>query len=122
MKSALIRLTATVGVVGFTPAAVAAQTPKDEVQGGIDLATGGAAAGSPSFETIVQNVIDILLWVVGIASVVMLIVGGIRYVVSAGDQNAVQGAKNTILYAIVGLVISLLAFTLVNFVVTETTT
>ena len=49
----------------------------------------------------------------------MLIVGGIRYVVSGGDQSAVQGAKNTILYAIVGVVVAILAFAVVNFVITS---
>lgn len=68
-------------------------------------------------EGIVESVLDILYWVVGVASVIMLIIGGIRYVVSAGDQNAVTGAKNTILYAIVGLVIAFAAFAISNFVI-----
>lgn len=72
---------------------------------------------SLSVEEIIQNIINALLFIVGIASVIMLIIGGIRYVVSAGDQNAVTGAKNTILYAIVGIIISFLAFALVNFVI-----
>jgi hypothetical protein len=63
------------------------------------------------------TVADILLFLVGAISVIMLIIGGIRYVVSAGDQQAVTNAKNTILYAIVGIVIAFLAFAAVNFVV-----
>jgi hypothetical protein len=51
----------------------------------------------------------------------MLIVGGIRYVVSGGDSTAVQNAKNTILYAIVGVVVAILAFAVVNFVITSFT-
>ena len=47
----------------------------------------------------------------------MLIIGGIRYVVSGGDSGAVTSAKNTILYAIVGIVVAILAYALVNFVV-----
>ena len=47
----------------------------------------------------------------------MVIIGGIRYVISAGDQNAVTAAKNTILYAIMGLVIAMLAYALVRFIV-----
>jgi multisubunit Na+/H+ antiporter MnhB subunit len=46
----------------------------------------------------------------------MLIIGGIRYVVSAGDQNAVTSAKNTILYAIIGIIVAFLAYAAVNFV------
>jgi hypothetical protein len=51
----------------------------------------------------------------------MLIIGGVRYVVSAGDQNAVTSAKNTILYAIIGIVIAFLAYAAVNFVSNQLT-
>ena len=63
-----------------------------------------------------QTIANILLFVVGAISVLMLIVGGIRYVVSAGDQQAVTNAKNTILYAIVGIVLAFIAFAAVQFV------
>ena len=66
--------------------------------------------------SIFNSVTNALLFLVGAISVIMLIVGGIRYVVSAGDQNAVTGAKNTILYAIVGIIVSFLAYAAVNFV------
>jgi len=95
------------------PASVFAQS--DQIKVGINAATPGDVS-NVSIQQIISNVVNILLWVVGIASVIMLIVGGIRYVVSAGDQNAVQGAKNTILYAIVGLVVAFLSYALVNFV------
>ncbi|MFZ2494721.1 MAG: hypothetical protein WAW60_03070 [Candidatus Saccharimonadales bacterium] len=64
-----------------------------------------------------KTVTNILLYIVGAISVIMLIIGGIRYVVSGGDQSAVTAAKNTILYAIVGIVVAILAFAAVNFVV-----
>lgn len=66
-----------------------------------------------------KTVTNILLYIVGAVSVIMLIIGGIRYVVSGGDQQAVTAAKNTILYAIVGIVVAILAFAAVNFVVTN---
>ena len=47
----------------------------------------------------------------------MIVIGGVRYTVSNGDSNAVTGAKNTIMYAIVGLVVAIIAYALVNFVV-----
>lgn len=62
------------------------------------------------------TVTNILLFVIGAIAVVMLIIGGIRYVVSAGDQNAVTSAKNTILYAIIGIIVAFLAYAAVNFV------
>lgn len=70
--------------------------------------------GSTGAFTLVTNV---LLFIIGAVSVIMLIIGGIRYTVSGGDSGAVTSAKNTILYAIVGIVVALLAYALVNFVV-----
>jgi hypothetical protein len=67
---------------------------------------------------VVTGVINWLLYIVGIASVIMIIVGGIRYASSAGNEKAVTGAKNTIIYAVIGLAASLLAWVIVNFVIT----
>ncbi len=70
--------------------------------------------GSQGVFKIITNV---LLFIIGAISVIMLIIGGIRYTVSGGDSGAVTSAKNTILYAIVGIVVALLAFAVVNFVI-----
>jgi len=70
----------------------------------------------------VSNITNILLFIVGALSVIMLIVGGFRYVVSGGNASAVTAAKNTILYAIVGLIVAFLAFAVVNFVLGALTT
>lgn len=69
--------------------------------------------------SIFQTVANILIFIVGIIAVIMLIIGGIRYAISGGDDSNVKAAKNTILYAIVGLVVAFLAFAAVNFVVTQ---
>ncbi len=66
--------------------------------------------------SIFTQVVNVLLFIIGAISVIMLIIGGIRYTISAGDSGNVTAAKNTILYAIVGLVIAILAFAIVNFV------
>ena len=68
---------------------------------------------------IFRTITNVLLFLIGAISVIMLIVGGIRYVVSGGDSSAVQNAKNTILYAIVGIVVAILAYAVVNFVVSS---
>jgi len=62
------------------------------------------------------TVSNTLLFVIGALSVVMIIVGGIRYVISGGKEANVTKAKNTILYAIIGLVVALLAYAMINFV------
>ena len=63
-----------------------------------------------------RQITKTILYIVGILAVIMLIWGGIRYVVSGGDSKKVTDAKNTILYAIIGLVISFFAFAIVNFI------
>ncbi len=64
-----------------------------------------------------QTITNVLLFIIGAISVIMLIIGGIRYTVSNGDAAAVTSAKNTILYAVIGIVIAILAYALVNFVI-----
>lgn len=67
------------------------------------------------------QITNTVLYIVGIISVIMLIYGGLRYVISGGDSKKVTDAKNTILYAIIGLIISILAFAIVNFVINAIT-
>lgn len=85
--------------------------------GKCDPAKLGASADKLS--TVLNNIIDVLSIVIGIAAVIMLIVGGFRYVVSAGDSNGITSAKHTIIYAIVGLVIVSLAQVIVRFVLNK---
>lgn len=70
-----------------------------------------------SVDTLVKNIINILLWAIGIVSVIMLIIGGFRYVTSNGDSSQVTAAKNTIMYSVIGLIIAIFAYAIVNFVV-----
>ncbi len=64
-----------------------------------------------------RTLTNVLLYLIGAISVIMLIIGGLRYVVSGGDSTAVQGAKNTILYAIVGIIVAVLSYAAVSFVI-----
>lgn len=64
-----------------------------------------------------KQITNTILYIVGIIAVIMLIIGGLRYVTSGGDAKKVTDAKNTVLYAIIGLVISFLAYAIVNFVI-----
>lgn len=67
---------------------------------------------------IVTKVINFLLFAVGLVAVIMIIYGAIQYTTSAGDTAKITTAKNTILYAIVGLIVAIIAYSLVNFVIT----
>ncbi len=64
-----------------------------------------------------KQVTNTILYIVGIIAVIMLIIGGIKYVISGGDSKKVTDAKNTILYAIIGLIIAFLSYAIVNFVI-----
>lgn len=65
---------------------------------------------------VINQFTNIVLYIVGFISVVMLIWGGIRYIISGGDNKKITDAKNTILYALLGLVIAFFAYAIVNFV------
>jgi len=73
-------------------------------------------------EGLIRTIINVFSVIVGSISVIMIIVGGFRYITSAGDSNNVSGAKNTILYAIVGLIIVAFAQIIVQFVLQRTVT
>jgi len=74
-----------------------------------------------------QGGINLAIGVIGFIAVVVIIYGGFMYTTSAGDSNKVTKAKNAIMYGIIGLVVAMLAFAIVNFVIgglfsTSTTT
>lgn len=69
--------------------------------------------------TTVNQIINVVLGVIGIVAVVVIILGGISYLISQGDAGKVAKAKNTILYGVIGMFIALLAFAVVNFVLTS---
>ena len=107
----------------FAPANVSAAAVATDCSGTVDITdsskcsqpngTNGTLFGPAGIFTTIMNVI---LFVVGSIAVLMLIYGGVRYTISGGDEKAVTSAKNTILYAIIGIVVALLAYAIVNFV------
>jgi hypothetical protein len=83
-------------------------------------ANGGSSvcgAKNDNAASMVKNVINTLLYVLGMIAIIMIVIGGIRYTTSNGDSAGTKGAKDTILYAVVGLIIALLSYAIVNFVV-----
>jgi hypothetical protein len=69
---------------------------------------------------LVKNIVDVMSLVVGAVAVIMIIIGGLQYVLSGGDSGKVGNSKNTILYAVVGLVVVALAQVIVRFTVQST--
>jgi hypothetical protein len=70
---------------------------------------------------LIRTIVNLLSAVVGIVAVIMIIFGGLRYITSGGNDTSVTGAKNTILYAIIGLIIVALAQVLVRFTLNKVT-
>ena len=114
-------------VSGIIIAAIAALLLVSPV-GAEGLTDGGATAGANAARGesqpaelfgdggIFAQITNVMLFIVGAISVIMIIIGGLRYVLSGGDSANVSAAKNTILYAIVGIIVSLLAFAAVSFI------
>ena len=100
--------------IGLNSATAGAQV--DEINKGINAVGGSKSSATLQVDEIVLAVVNWLLFAVGVISVIMLIVGGIKYATSAGDSNKVTSAKNTIMYAIIGLAVAVLAFAIVGFV------
>lgn len=85
--------------------------------GGANCAQGNNTPGSLfGDQGIFKTIVNIMLFLVGAIAVIMLIFGGVRYVTSAGAQDQITAAKNTIMYAIIGIIVAVLAFAIVNFV------
>ncbi len=110
-------------VAVFTPVAPSANaadcgTASQGIEAGINCAQGEGVPGNlfQGEDSIFTTVVNVLLFVIGAISVIMLIYGGIRYTTSGGNSANVTAAKNTILYAIIGLIVAFLAFAIVNWV------
>lgn len=108
-------------VVGVGAAALpAGNVSAINVFGGCDGNSGAEvckARNDDNATGMVKGAINTMLFVLGIIAVIMIIVGGIRYTTSAGDASRVKAAKDTIMYSVVGLVVAIMAFAIVNFVV-----
>jgi len=76
-------------------------------------------AQGDSLSPMIKIVINTLLFVLGMIAVIMIVIGGIRYTTSNGDAGSVKSAKDTILYAVVGLIVAILSYAIVNFVVSR---
>lgn len=86
-------------------------------EGGVSSTnTGNVPETIDGSDGLITRVVNILLWAIGVISVIMIIIGGIRYATSNGDSNNAKSAMNTIMYAVVGLVIAIFAYAIVNFV------
>ncbi len=121
MKKLLLTLTLlTVLILPFTTSVYAQSSDGAKAAcDAIGVASGGSSCGTTSTSSLdhtISTVVNILSIVVGLVAVIMIIVAGLKFITSQGDSNNVASARNTILYAIVGLVVVALAQVIVKFV------
>ena len=107
-----------IGLLGvFTPVVSAAN--------GIDICSNGnensvycknKGSGETQVNGIIKTIVEVLLMAVGAISIIMIVIGGILFALSSGDAQKAAKARSTILYAVVGLIVSVFASAIVNFV------
>ena len=121
MKKILITFGLIIAIIGSFITAAGIYENKAYADSAADLIKQGADStgqqDSRSAGDIAKDVVNIMFFIVGVMAVIMIIWGGIRYVLSAGNSAALTSAKNTIMYAIIGLIVAILAYTIVNFVI-----
>lgn len=80
---------------------------------------GGEEADPEDINVTIERVLNIASVIIGVIAVVMIMIGGFRYITSAGDANRTKAAKDTLLYAVIGLIIVALAQFIVRFVISN---
>lgn len=118
LKKILIVLTLALGVVGIAaPVNVSAIDVWEQPCAGDNTGSTLCSSQSDDAQSIIRNVVNTLLFVLGAVSVVAIIIGGIMFAVSAGNADQIKRAKNTILYSVVGLAVAFAAYAIVNWVI-----
>lgn len=121
MKSLIASLLICLGMLVGMSGPVLALDAKGSVQCGVNQVSGktdcaGPGNGSTSIGSLLTKIIEIVSLLVGAIAVLMIIIGGFRYVTSAGSDSATAAARKTIIYALVGLVVAATAQIIVHFV------
>lgn len=122
IKKVFASLLIGVGMLSFTPV-----LPAQAACSGVDCITDGSNSAktggekSDSVPEILKTVTNTLLFAIGAISVIFIIFGGFKYVTSNGEQASVKSAKDTIMYAVIGLVAAIAGWAIVDFIVTQFT-
>ena len=108
--------------LALSPIAVFADQCSSEVCSGnypdsVKSACGCSTGDSDTLPNVVVNILNGVIAVAGVIAVVFVVVGGVQYMTSSGDAGKVKKAKDTILYAVIGLAVCVLSYAIVNFVI-----
>lgn len=115
---ALATFTSAPAMVYAAPSCPSNNTPKGQVYSGLGSAGDCDESGVTDF---ISTTVNILSIVIGIAAVIVIILSGFKFITSGGDSSKVATAKNTLIYALIGLVVAALAQFLVHFVLSAAT-
>ncbi|MBI4652912.1 hypothetical protein HY750_01530 [Candidatus Kuenenbacteria bacterium] len=85
-----------------------------------DIAKSGLQTQNTSLQTIIMNIINIVLGFLGIIAIIIVIIGGFKWMTSGKKKKKTTDARKLIIAGLVGLIIILIAYTIVNFVLTTT--
>lgn len=120
IRTAILSLAAVIGLVSvpLVPATVMAadNDPIESVTDGFK-SSGGGEANTDDLSDRIKTIVNVMLFILGAIAVIMIIIGGIRYATSNGDPSSIKGAKDTILYAVIGLIVAIMAYAIVGFVI-----
>ena len=126
MKSLIVSVLIVFATLVFATQIVSAQDPFEGVCSGGRAANSSVCSGSGTTDNplfgasgVITKVAQILVIIAGVASVFMIMIGGFKYMTSTGDSAKVNSAKDTILYAIIGLIVTVFAQSIVTFVLTR---
>ena len=119
MKKIIFLALMSLSVASVLSLAVVSGSASAQVSSGINAATTNEMKNKQidGNNGVIRTVSNILIWVVGIVLVIMIMWSGFKYITAAGDTSKVASAKNSLIYAIVGLIIAILAYAIVNFVI-----
>ena len=122
MKKSIISIaimTCAVFVVSVLSTASLSGSVSAQVSKGIDTATTSEMKGKSidGDKGLIKTVVNVLLWAVGVLSVIMIIFSGFRYITSAGDTSKTKSAQSTLIYSVVGLIVAIMAWAIVNMVI-----
>lgn len=118
MKKLRVLLLSVALMIGVLIPAVSQPAQALDIYGACNTGASSAvcAGKNERVQPFIQRLVNTLLYITGALAVIMLIIGAIRYSASAGNSSQTTAAKNTILYSIVGLVVAVFAYAIVNFV------
>lgn len=109
-----IALVLGVGVLAVASEPVSAVNVFDQCGSNPDAAV--CKSTGDNAQSMIKSIINTLLYVLGAIAIIMIVVGGIRYTLSGGDSSSIKGAKDTVLYSVIGLVVAVASYAIVNFV------